>query len=235
MAFQAWSAQHLLLLALFAVGLVAAARWGRGHRDTDREFPARRRFAVVVAAVAVAMQAYQLTPGDFDLDTSLPLQLCDLATVAAVVALWTRDRRAAAFTYYVGLTLTVQGVLTPSLAEQFPHPRFFGFWALHFLVVWAAVYLVWGLGIRPDWRLYRFTVVATATWAVAVMAFNAVAGTNYGYLNEKPPAASLLDLMGPWPWYVLVEVVVIAVTWAVLLTAPWLRVARRDSPVAAQP
>jgi hypothetical integral membrane protein (TIGR02206 family) len=227
LAFQPWSGQHLLLLAIFAAGLVAAGVWGASHRGTDRELRARRGFAVAAALVGLVMQGYQLTPGDFELATSLPLQLCDLATVAAVIALWSRDPRAAAFTYYVGLTLTVQGVLTPSLAEQFPHPRYFGFWALHFLVVWAAVYLTWGLGLRPTWPLYRLTVAATALWALTVLAFNFLAGTNYGYLNRKPSAASLLDVMGPWPWYVLVEVVVIAVAWAVLLTVPWRLAARR--------
>jgi hypothetical integral membrane protein (TIGR02206 family) len=230
LAFQPWTGQHLLLLALLAAGLVVAGRWGAAVRGSAREQRARRRLAVAVASVGVAMQAYQLTPGDFDPATSLPLQLCDLATVAAAVALWTRDPRAAAFTYYVGLTLTLQGALTPSLAETFPHPRFFGFWALHLLVIWAAVFLVWGLGLHPTWALYRFTVLATAAWALVVAGFNAVTGTNYGYLNRKPSAASLLDLMGPWPWYVLVEVVVIALGWAVLLTLPWWLRDRRRTP-----
>ncbi len=224
--FEAFTAQHYLLLGIFAVGCVAVALWGRSHRSTGGERWARRGFALAVAFVGVGMQAYQLTPGDFDLDTSLPLALCDLATAAAVIALWTRGPRATAFTYYVGLTLTIQGVITPSLGESFPHPRFFGFWALHFLVIWAAVYLTWGLGLRPTWRRYGFTVGVTATWAVVVYLFNVAADTNYGYLNEKPRSASLLDLMGPWPWYVVVEVAVISVGWALLLTLPWYAVRR---------
>jgi hypothetical integral membrane protein (TIGR02206 family) len=224
--FEAFTGIHFLLLGVFAVGLVAVATWGRRHRGTEGELVRRRTVAVATALVGVAMQGYQLTPDDYALSTSLPLQLCDVGTVAAVVALWTRSPRAAAFTYYVGLSLTVQGVLTPSLAEGFPHPRFFGFWALHFLVVWSAVYLTWGLGIRPTWRLYWFTVAATTTWAAAAYAFNVVAGTNYGYLNRKPDSASLLDLLGPWPWYVLVEIGLVFVGWAVLMTWPWQRARR---------
>ncbi|CAA9322372.1 MAG: hypothetical protein AVDCRST_MAG34-1514 [uncultured Nocardioidaceae bacterium] len=226
--FEAFSGEHLVLLAIFLAGLVVAAARGRAHRNTGTEVRVRRTAAAALAGVAVAMQAYQLTPADFDIDTSLPLALCDVATVSAVIALWTRDRRAAAFTYYVGLTLTIQGILTPSLAEGFPHPRYFGFWALHFCVVWTASYLTWGLGLTPTWRMYRFAVLATATWAVTVFCFNVVADTNYGYLNAKPGSASLLDLMGPWPWYVLVEVAVIAAAWAALLTLPWRPATRRS-------
>ena len=219
--FVQFSATHFVLIGVFAVGTVLVVRWGRLHRGTPAELVARRSSAVCIAAVAIVMQAYQLLPQDFSLKTSLPLQLCDLASVAAVVALWSRSARAAAFTYYVGLTLTIQGILTPSLAEAFPHPRFFGFWLLHFFVVWAAAYLTWGLGMRPDWRLFRWTAGATLLWAAAVFCFNLATGTNYGYLNRKPASASALDLLGPWPWYVVVEVVVVLVVWAVVLTLPW--------------
>lgn len=226
--FEAYGVPHLVVLAVFVVGLVVMPLWGRQHRGTEREQPARRLYAAVVGAVAVGMQAFQLTPGDYDVDSSLPFQLSDLSYVAAVVALWTRSPRATAFTYYVGLTLTLQALLTPSLAEGFPHPRFFGFFLLHGAVVWSAVYLVWGLGIRPTWTLLRWTVAVTACWAVAAYVFNLVAGTNYGYLNEKPSLGSALDPLGPWPVYVFAAVAILVAAWALLLTWPWTRAERRS-------
>ena len=78
--------------------------------------------------------------------------------------------------------------------------------------------------MRPTWRSYRFTVAATAVWAVTVMVFNSIVGTNYGYLNRKPAVGTLLDLFGPWPGYVLVEIAVVAGVWA-LMTWPWTRTA----------
>lgn len=49
------------------------------------------------------------------------------------------------------------------------------------------------------------------------MVLNAALGTNYGYLNRTPSAASALDLLGPWPAYVVVEVVVVAAVWALMV------------------
>jgi hypothetical integral membrane protein (TIGR02206 family) len=222
--FQAFSGQHWLLLGIFAVGVVLVPLWGRSHRGTERELPARRAFAAVIAVAMVVMQVYyQLEPGGFELGSSLPLELCDLATIAAVIALWTRSERAAAFTYYVALTLSIQGILTPSLGQSFPSVRFFGFWTLHFLVVWAAVYLTWGLGQRPTWRLYRFTLLVTLVWAVVASVINEAIDTNYGYLSHKPASASLLDLLGPWPWYLVAAGAIIASGWALVLTLPWQR------------
>ena len=53
-----------------------------------------------------------------------------------------------------------------------------------------------------------------------------VAGTNYGFLNGKPGTRSILDVLGPWPWYILVEIVLVLSAWA-LMTWPWEWVARQ--------
>jgi hypothetical integral membrane protein (TIGR02206 family) len=228
--FHAWSGQHYLLLALTAAGVVAAAWWGRRHRGTPHEPVVRRAAAAVILLVVLVMQAYWLTPGVRDVRNSWPLQLSDLADYAAVYALWTRGLRSAAFTYYVGLSLTLMAVITPALTQPFPDPRWFGFWFRHIVVVWAAVYLVWGLGIRPTWRLYRSTVVAVLAWAVVAYTFNVAMDANYGYLVETPSTSTPLDLLGPWPWYVLIAMAILLTLWAVVYTLPWELTRRPEDP-----
>jgi hypothetical integral membrane protein (TIGR02206 family) len=227
--FEAFTAEHLGLIVGFLLVCVALAVLGRAHRGMAGEVRFRRAFALLIPCFTVPMQILQLLPGEYDIDTSLPLQLCDLAWVAASVALWTRHWAATSLVYFWGLTLTVQGILTPSLSELFPDPRYFMFWGMHFLTVWAAVYLTFGLGVRLDWRSFRLAVGVTLVWAASVMTFNAVSGTNYGYLNRKPAVGTLLDLFGPWPGYVVVEIVVIVGVWA-LITWPWVRAVRSHPP-----
>jgi hypothetical integral membrane protein (TIGR02206 family) len=222
--FEAFTPEHGLLLVLLLAGAVVLG-WVGSHQHAGPDpLRFRRSFAVLIPVFTVPFQLLQLLPGDFTLGTSLPLQVCDLSWMVAVYALWTRTGLAVALLYFWGLTLTVQAAITPSLDQTFPDPRYFMFWGMHFLTIWAAVYLVCLVG-GPSWRGYRFTFACTAVWAVMVLAFNEVTGTNYGYLSRKPETSSLLDVLGPWPLYVVAEVVILAGGWAVM-TWPWVRAGR---------
>lgn len=224
--FSAYGTSHQAMLVLLVVGAVVLVWFGRAHRGTQTGRRSDKVLAIAILAFTVPLQVHYLTPGQWDLDRSIPLQLCDLAWMAAAYALWTHRWWAASLTFYWGLTLSTQAIITPDLAAEFPDPVFLLFWGMHLLVVWAAIYLTWGVGLSPDWRSYRFAVVATAVWAVSVFGINLVAGTNYGYLNAKPASGSILDLLGDWPWYILAEIAIIITVWA-LITWPFVARSRK--------
>lgn len=222
-SFAAYGPSHLAAIAVLGIGIVAIlryARWARRRLD--------RAFSIALVAIALPMQLVQFTPNEWNFQTSLPLQLCDWAWIVAATALWTRSRLAATLTYLWGLTLTSQAIVTPTLTTPFPELRWWLFWTMHILIIWAAVYVVWAMKLSPTWRTYRLAVAVTLAWAVGVFLFNWGFTTNYGYLNGKPPnAPSAFDLLGPWPLYLIAEVAIVTLVWA-LLTWPW---TRRESSV----
>ena len=63
--------------------------------------------------------------------------------------------------------------------------------------------LVIGRGIVPRpgavWRVFGATLAVAAAAGTA----NLLTGGNYMWLREKPDEGSLLDFMGPWPWYIV--------------------------------
>lgn len=229
--FVAFGGQYWLILAITALGCAAALVLGR-----QLSAPAQRRFRHVSGVAALALcapfEAVDWVHAAHAWTTSLPLQICDFTWFIAGVALLTGNATWCAVLYYWGLTLTLQAVLTPDLDSVFPHVQFFGYWLRHVIPVWAGIYLV-GAQIGPRWRGYRFTLALTAGWAAAVMALNAAVGSNYGFLNAKPSSTSLLSYLGPWPWYLLVEAVLVAGVWA-LITWPWNR-GQRPSRRSPQP
>lgn len=226
--FSAYGLSHLVVLTLFALGAVLLVVVGRRQTEVQARLLSRVLAVLLIAAFLVALVYKFIQP---TIDTSLPLQLCDLAELAAAYALWSRRHWAFVLTYYWGLVLSSQALITPDIgtpregAPDFPHHLFVTFFTLHVLVVWAAIYLTWGRGMRPRWRDYRFAVIATLAWVAVTLAFNAITGANYGYLNRKPPTASVLDVLGPWPVYLAVEVAIVLIVWA-LMTWPWERMRR---------
>jgi hypothetical integral membrane protein (TIGR02206 family) len=210
----------VMVLVMVAAALVVL---GRHYRGTPIEQRVSRALALVFAAFLMPVQGYYLLPWQGGIKYALPLQLCDLAAMAAVWALWTYSSTAFALTYFWGLTLTSQAFVSPELTgPDFPSLQFLSFFGMHSLVLWAAIYLIWGVGLRPIWRSYQVAVLVTIGWGVVMFGFNQVEGTNYGFLNTKPLVTSLLDVLGPWPWYLLCEVVLGAAAWA-LITWPWVR------------
>jgi hypothetical integral membrane protein (TIGR02206 family) len=216
--FQTYGTSHVIALAVGVVGIVAIVLLGHRAQGSG----VNRAFAVAIVLITIPLQVAQLLPDEWNPRTSLPFQLCDFAWMFAVHALWTRSQLSATVTYLWGITLTTQAMVTPDLASDFPEPRYLMFWAMHILIVWAAFHLVFGLRLRPTWATYWTTVGITALWAGSMMVYNVLADTNYGYLNGKPASASILDLLGPWPLYVVLEIALIIAVWA-LMVWPWSR------------
>jgi hypothetical integral membrane protein (TIGR02206 family) len=233
--FSAYGPSHLAVLVVFVVGAAALVWIGRRQTEPQARLFGRGLAALILVAFIVALVYKLIRPA---LDTSVPLQLCDVAELVAAYALWSQRHWAFVLTYYWCLVLSSQALITPDVgtpeegAPDFPHHLFVTFFTLHVLVVWAAIYLTWGRGMRPTWRSYRFAVIATLAWAAFTFTFNAITGTNYGYLNRKPPTASLLDVLGPWPMYLLTEIAIVLIVWA-LMTWPWERM-RRESNEGSQ-
>jgi hypothetical integral membrane protein (TIGR02206 family) len=223
--FTAYGPSHWGVLTLFVIG--AGLLVWVGRRQTDQQGRRLGRIlGAITAVIYAAILVYVLTPPS--IDTSVPLQLTDLATVVGAYALWSQKQWAYALTYYWGLVLSTQALISPALqSPDFPNYQFLAFWSIHLLVVWAAIYLTWGRGMRPDWRSYRLAVAVTLGWAIFTFTFNRIAGTNYGFLNHKPSTESLLDVMGPWPTYVVIAAALVCVVWA-LMTWPWTRMRSRS-------
>jgi hypothetical integral membrane protein (TIGR02206 family) len=130
-----------------------------------------------------------------------PLQLCDVATAIAAGALVWRGQRLFELCYFWGLSGTLAALLTPDLAENFPHFRFAFYFAQHGLIVVAACTLCFGYRMRPRRKGALFAWLALNAYALGVAGINQLLGSNFLYLSRKPSNATAFDLLGPWPVY----------------------------------
>src|SRR6185503_2845267 len=85
-----------------------------------------------------------LSPGN-----ELPLNLCDWAQGALIVALLSRNQFAYELGYFWGLGGTLQGVITPDVGRGFPDIQFLLFMLDHAGLIAALLYLTLGTRLRP--------------------------------------------------------------------------------------
>lgn len=176
-----------------------------------------KALAVVLVVDEVSWWVFLLAGGAADgLAQSLPLQLCDAGIFVAGFALWFRRQWLVEVTYFWGLAGTTQALLTPDLPQHFPTYPYFQYYIAHGGVVAAALLLVFGLRLLPRrFAVIRVTAI-TAAYAAFVGLVDALTGANYMYLRSKPATPTLLDVLGPWPWYILAAGLVAVVLFVAL-------------------
>jgi hypothetical integral membrane protein (TIGR02206 family) len=197
-----FAGEHVAALAAMAA-LATLSTWAARDRPGAWIVVFARTLAVLMLAAYLAENIAIVVRGTWSLERSLPLQLTDAVTIVAALALWNPRPLVFELAYFWGLTASLQAVLTPDLDSAFPSLFFFTYFATHCGAVVAAVFLAWGCRLVPRQGAVVRIFAATAAFAAVAGLGDLLTGGNYMFLREKPETASLLDLMGPWPWYIL--------------------------------
>ncbi len=201
MRFEPFGPAHLAIVAATPLAAGALAAWVR--RRPAAAAPVRRALAAVIGGVALGWYAHAWRAGWIRWPHGLPLDLCDVLVWVAVLALAWPRRWALELVWFLGLAGSGMALLTPDLGPEPSSGALVAYFVAHAGIVAAALHLAWAGAFRPRrgawWRIF----LAVNAYAALVGLFDAAFGTNYMYLRAKPASPSLLDLLGPWPWYVI--------------------------------
>lgn len=232
--FYPFSSQHgFAVLAGVIAGAAILMAGRRGGR------PRQLATAVLAFANLAAWPLGQLAWMDYPktLDNILPFHLCDVAAITSGFALLTGSPLLRKLTYFWGLAATLQALLTPAVTIGFPHAPFIMFFFHHFAVVIAAVWFPAVEGWRPRRPLWRDPLHVYG-WSVVYLTFamvvNQSLGTNFAFAAAPPPNPSLLDHLGPWPWYLL-AMQVLGILFFLLLALPFRWIPCRQKKADVQP
>ncbi|MEK0313827.1 YwaF family protein [Cohnella sp. 56] len=199
MAFEPYTAPHWAALGLMAALIAGICLWRRKLRGARR---VRLGLAAAAAVVETTMLAERAVTGEWDV-YALPFELCSLMIWLTAIMMLTGSRRLYEVTFFLGILGAVQALATPDLAAPFPTLGFAHFFIGHILIVVSNLYMTIVEGYRPTLRSALRAFGWLQLLAVPAAIADALAGTNFMFLARKPPTASLLDLLGPWPWYLL--------------------------------
>lgn len=199
--FHLFGAAHIIILA--AVVALGAALAVVQRRVLREKIWLRIGLGTVLLAGAVGWYAYLEGSGQHIFPWQLPLELCNISVFLIAIVLLTLSKGVFDIAYYWALAGSTMALLTPNLWEHFPSLSTVQFFVAHGLVVSATLYLVWTGQARPRRGSVLRAMIAVNVMALFDGAFDAMFKTDYMYLRFKPQNVSLLNYLGPWPWYVL--------------------------------
>jgi hypothetical integral membrane protein (TIGR02206 family) len=213
-SFEMFSSAHLAaIVALFLVIFllfVSKKKWSIQPPNSVRRI--ERLFALSLLIMDVLYHIWLFQAGRWHVSNSLPLELCSISLVMTIVLLWTGNKHVYDLVFYAGIGGAIQAVATPVLDMNFPHFRYFHFFYTHIGIVVTALYFAWVKGYRPTFKGIIKTMVALNVLLPIVFAINVFLQGNYMFLRMKPTNGSLLDFLGPYPWYILsLEIVAILI------------------------
>ena len=201
-AFEFLGTAHLgALAALVLLNLVLISF--RNASDGTKGF-LRWMLALTLWGNEIAFHYWNYIAGKWTLQTMLPLHLCSVLVWVGAWMLVTKKYGIYEFMYFMGIAGALQALATPDLGIYgFPHFRFFQTFISHGLIVTAAIYMTVVEGFRPTWKSMLRVFLWINLYALAVYFINDYLGSNYLMINHKPELPSLLDLLPPWPIYIL--------------------------------
>jgi len=194
--FSHWAGLALIACACVLVGLTGHKLSPSGRRNF------RLLLVVLIYLCEGSWHVWKLSSGDWTPQVMLPLWLCSITSWTMPLLLIARSQRYYEWAYFMGIIGASQALLTPDLTIYgFPHFRFIEYFTLHGLLILAVVYMTVVEGFRPTWRSLPRVILAANLYWVFCGLVNPVLGSNYLYTVGKLPTPSMLDLLGPWPWY----------------------------------
>jgi len=218
--FELFGASHwtglALVVAICLVIILLRNRFNERARQTTRW-----GLLALIYLCESSWHIWKLAIGEWNIQSMLPLWLCSVTSWPMPLLLLWRNYRYYEWAYFMGLIGASQALLTPDLMIYgFPHFRFIEYFTLHGSIIVAVVYMTIVEGFRPTWRsLPRVFIITNFYWLFCAWV-NSQIGSNYLYTQGKLPTPSLLNVLGPYPWY-LVSMEGLGILVCVLLYLPF--------------
>jgi hypothetical integral membrane protein (TIGR02206 family) len=221
--FAFFSFEHLIVLILFLFLTVALYRFRKHILKYDLLF--RSVFFITLFSLELLYHIWLYQGDNWDITYTLPFQLCSISLILSLILLITDSRFLATVLYFMGGVGAFAALLTPELFLGFPHFRYFQFFITHMVIIWTALYYVWVKGIWPQKKGIWFAFLFLNGCAFMAFWVNRLTGGNYMFLAQQPENSSLIDYLGPYPYYIFsLEGVALGLFWLL-----WLPFAKKQN------
>lgn len=217
-AFELFGTYHLTALSIIFISNILIVWWGRKASEKAKKY-FRWILATILVLDELLWHFWNIHAGLWSIQTTLPLHLCSIFVFLSAYMLVTKNHRIYEFAYLLGIAGAMQALLTPDAGIYgFPHFRSIQVMVSHGSIVTAAIYMTLVEGFRPTIASVKRVLIGANIYMIFIFFLNLLIHSNYLFIAHKPETASLLDLLPPWPIYILlVELIGIIVCFLLYL------------------
>ncbi|WP_428911650.1 TIGR02206 family membrane protein [Niallia sp. Krafla_26] len=216
--FDMFSLSHFVILSIFILGAIAIYLI---REKLISEISRRTEITVAISLILfeIGYHIWMYVNGIWKISRSMPLELCNIGLILCVILLLTRKKIVFELLFFIAILGAPQAIFAPALTFDFPHFRFFHFFYAHMMIVWVTLYFTWVRGYYPTFRTAIKMIIFINLLLPVILFINKEADGNYWFLRHKPAGPSLLDLLGPYPWYIFtlegLLIVLSLITWLI--------------------
>jgi hypothetical integral membrane protein (TIGR02206 family) len=145
----------------------------------------------------------------------LPFELCSILFFIGAYAHLKKSKIAAEVVFLWTCAGTIHTLITPTPDDIFPSIEYSRYFLNHGLLIFNAFYILIALGVPITFKSVLRAFGAFVGWAVFVGLIDWIFNRNFMFIRAKPYVPTFMDLFGPWPIYLFVNLAVIFVSFVI--------------------
>src|SRR5690625_4015893 len=199
--FQMGGIDHLFALLIFVIIVIIL------FSNRNKLLSHRRKIRLIIGWTLIlsriTLDIWYISTGQWTVTSSLPLELCSIASIMCGIMLLTKNRFLFEVFYFIAIGGAIQAILTPDLYFRFPQLRLLQFFIDHFFLIFSSFIMIclYHYTITIKSLIKSFVILNGIAFIVFILYY--LFSANYMFLMEKPSGGSLLDVLGPSPYYFL--------------------------------
>jgi hypothetical integral membrane protein (TIGR02206 family) len=217
-SFTHWATLFVLLLMIILIYL-----FRKKLRKANSNLFTRLVLAMIMVGSEISLHIWLWRIDEWVIQYSLPFHLSSISILLSALLAVTKSYSLFEFTYFAGVGSAIQAMITPDIsAYTFPHFRYVHFFISHGGVVVVNLYIIFVERYKPTLRSLWKAFLYLNIYTVFIFILNYTIKGNYMYISEKPVNPSILDYLGPWPYYLIPLEVITLFTFFILYFPFWL-------------
>ncbi len=203
-SFKLFSIAHITAIIIIILFCIISCSILQKQKYSKYRKPYRYILLFFIVVAESLYKLWKIVIANKSLSENLSLNLCGVTIILCAIILINKDEKLYEIAYFWGLAGATQAIITPDIGRYgFPHYCFFHIFISHGLILAVVTYMTIVEELRPKKGGLKRIFIITNIFTAFVALVNYTLDTNYLFICHKPNVPSLLDYLGPWPWYII--------------------------------